>query len=294
MKCGVVLPTYLPEATAEGIRRAALLAESLGFDSVWTTDVVMLPRSTPFPYRSIHEALATLSWLAGFTTTATLGVSVLVLPLRHPVVVAKEVAAIDALSGGRTVLGLGAGADDTEFGYLNSDFHRRGALLDEGIHVLRTLWRAPDQPFAGKYFAFSDHAFAPPPAQPGGPPLWIGGHSPAALRRAATLGDGWHANGLSPGDFSTAAATIASLKGRRDVALSVRSRVEAASGLRTTPRGESMLVLGGPSPAIRDDVLRYRDVGCSHIVLNFWNGDLERQAEAMRRFAGDVLPALRA
>src|SRR5689334_14474856 len=130
MKFGLILPTNLPQASVEGIRQAAQLAEELGYDSVWTTDHVMMSRAAPTPpYHSIFEALSTMAWLAGFTKKVKIGVSVLVLAQRQPVVVAKELATIDRLSGGRVVLGVGTGWHEPEFEYLNVDFHKRGRIL---------------------------------------------------------------------------------------------------------------------------------------------------------------------
>ncbi len=290
MKFGVILPSYLPQATVEGMRRTALLAEELGYDSVWTTDHVMTGKDTPAPYQSIFEALNTLSWLAGVTSRVKLGVSVLIMTQRNPIMVAKEVATLDAVSGGRAILGLGVGWTREEFGYLNADFHHRGAIMNEGIRVLRHLWSTPDEPFHGKYFSFENQSFAPPPAQPGGPPLWIGGGSEAALRRVATLGDAWHGtSSASPDVFKQAAETIARLKGDRDVALTLRATIGAQGGLRQGPRGP-VYTIGGTSQQIRDEVLRYQDLGCSYMALNFWERDLTAQLEGIRRFAAEVMP----
>src|SRR5579862_1841754 len=116
MRFGLILPTNLPQATADGIRQAAQLAEELGYESVWTTDHVMVSRGAVAPYHSIFEALTTMAWLAGLTSRVKIGVSVLVLPQRNPVIVAKEVATIDQLSGGRLILGIGTGWHEEEFG----------------------------------------------------------------------------------------------------------------------------------------------------------------------------------
>lgn len=290
MQFGIVLPSYLPQATVDGMRRTALLAEELGFDAVWSTDHVMTAADTPAPYQSIYEGLHVLTWLAGLTSRVKLGVSVLIMTQRHPVLIAKEVATMDAVSNGRIILGLGVGWAQVEFDYLNADFHHRGAILNEGIRVLRSLWTDPSQPFHGRFFHFENQSFAPPPVQPGGPPIWIGGHSQAAIKRAATLADGWHATGTRVEDFRAGAQEVRRLADGRPVVISIRSTVSSqGGGLRTGPRGQQIYVLGGSPNAMRDDVFRYQEAGCEYMALNFWEGDLEASLDSMRRFAGEVI-----
>jgi probable F420-dependent oxidoreductase len=289
MKFGLILPTNLPQASVDGIRQAALLAEEVGYDTLWTTDHVMLGRSAQAPYHSIFEAVSTLAWLAGITTKAKLGVSVLVLGQRHPVVVAKEIATIDRISGGRVILGVGTGWHEPEFEYLNVDFHQRGRILDESILILRQLWTEPEKAFRGSFFRFENQTFAPPPAQYGGPPILVGGLSERALQRAAAYGDGWHASRISPEQFQASADTLSRLNGSRKLPLSLRMNLTTQRGRHADERG-GRFVMGGSDSEVLDDVRRYQDAGCSHIAVNFWEGDLPAFLDQVRRFAGEVMP----
>ena len=293
----MVLPSYSTKATPGGIRETAIMAEGLGFDSVWTTDHLMVASDTQpvaaaftdgFPYRSIFEAINTLSWIAGFTASVRLGISVLILPQRHPVSVAKEIATLDALSGGRCILGLGLGWVREEFEYLNADYRNRAAFFEEGVRVLRTLWTSPLQPFVGNYYNFAGHAFAPPPLQAGGPPLWIGGNSAAAVRRAAAFGDAWHPATISPLLFDELGQMLQELTARK-VDLTLRAVVRAIGGLRETPRGP-VYVLGSSSSEMSMDIAKFSAAGCCYICLDFWDRDLDTQYAVMKRFAAEVMP----
>src|SRR5262249_24120098 len=153
------------------------------------------------------EALTLAGYLAALTTRVQLGISVLVLPQRSPVIVAKEVATLDRLSSGRMVLGVGAGYHEAQFRWLGAEFERRGQRLDEYIVAMREVWTASEPRFEGRFVAFSDVVFSPQPVQPEGPPIVVGGSSPPALRRAARLADGWHPVGLTPAQFAAGVAS---------------------------------------------------------------------------------------
>src|SRR4029450_2306555 len=161
-------------------------AEGLGYDSIWATDVVLQTRSAA-DARFAHtlEALTVTAYLAALTTRIQLGISVLVLPQRSPVVVAKEVATLDCLSDGRLVLGVGAGYHEMQFRWLGADFPSGGQRVGGYMMAWRELWTAPEPRFEGQYIAFSDVAFLPRPVQPQGPPIVIGGSNPAAPRGGA-------------------------------------------------------------------------------------------------------------
>src|SRR5262249_7645205 len=143
--------------------------------------------------QNFFEALTVLGYLAGCTSGVDLGTSVLVLPYRQPLVVAKQWATLDALSGGRTILGVGTGFMREQFDALDVDtFDRRGVATDEAFSILRAAW-APgaEVEFAGEVSRFQPVRFLPKPARPGGPPIWVGGNGRRSIRRAAELGDGW-------------------------------------------------------------------------------------------------------
>jgi probable F420-dependent oxidoreductase len=291
MKFGVILPSYMTAATVEGIRETAQRAEALGYDSVWTTDHVMIGRDRQIPYGSIFEAVTTLGWLAGLTSRIRLGISVVVVPQRQPVVLAKELATLDRLSGGRIVLGAGAGWLAEEFGYLGADFHQRGRMLDEAIDSMRQLWTEPEKPFAGKLVRFENHSFAPPPAQPGGVPIWVGGNSEFAIKRAARRGDGWHGN-LAPLDlFRERLALLRSSAPARPQTVSARATVRAERA-ETSSRQGAALTLGGSAQTLLDDVQRFAEAGMDQLMLGFWDGDLAQHFDGMERFAAEVMGRL--
>ena len=288
MKFGVILPSYMPTATVEGIRETALRAEALGYDSVWTTDHVMIGRDRQIPYGSIFEAISTLGWLAGITSRIQLGISVVVVSQRQPVLLAKEMATLDRLSGGRMVMGAGAGWCEEEFGYLGANFHQRGRMLDEAIDAMRQLWTEPENAYAGKLVQFENQSFAPPPVQSGGVPIWVGGNSEFAIKRAARRGDGWHGN-LAPLDtFKERVGLLISLAPARAQTVSARAMVRAER-TETAGRQGPALTLGGSPQALLDDIRRFADAGMECLVLGFWDGDLQQHFDGMERFAEEVM-----
>ena len=204
IRLGVQLPHFGPHATADGVGAFAERAEQLGFDSLWVGDHVVLPTQTEgdYPYQKgglpaenlspFYEALTTLSFVAGRTSRVRLGTSILVAAYRHPVLAAKMLSTLDVLSGGRLVLGLGAGWLPEEFELTGApDFARRGAVLEEIIAIYDRLWSDRVTRFEGDQWSLREMIFDPLPAQRPRPPLWIGGNAKPALRRAARLGDGW-------------------------------------------------------------------------------------------------------
>ncbi len=292
MQFGVALPHYSQLATREALVTSAQESEALAYDSVWTTDHVLMATDQPEPYGRIIEAFVSLAYVAALTQRVRLGTSVIVLPQREPVLVGKQAAALDVLSGGRLILGVGAGWNEREFGYLGASFHDRGKRLDEYIGALRTLWSAPAPRFEGGYVRFTDVSFEPRPIQPGGPPIWLGGGSRAALRRAATLCDGWHAVGLPPDEFAAGMRTIGDLAGERRVTGSVRLRAAVGRKL-PEQRGASGAIqaqLSGSPEEIVDGVHAYAAAGASELILYFGAQDLEANLADMRRFAELVRP----
>jgi probable F420-dependent oxidoreductase len=180
---------------AELLGPVAIRAEALGFDSVWIGDHVAFHGPT-------LDSLAALSYVAALTRRVRIGPCVYLLALRHPTIAAKLCASLDVLSGGRVVFGVGVGGEfPKEFEACGIPLRERGARVDEGIAVCRALWGPSPASFEGRFTRFTDVVLEPKPVQPGGPPIWIGGRSDAALRRAACLGDGWVSYLVTPDRF---------------------------------------------------------------------------------------------
>jgi len=182
MQIGIALEGIRP--MAELVRLAARV-EALGFDSLWTADHVVFSQPICDPFQ-------VLAAYASATSTIRLGTCVLLLPLRHPTHVAKQASSLDWMCGGRLTLGIGVGGEfPAEYAACEVPIAERGARTNEAIPILRALWSGEDPPAEGRFFHVPPTKLAPKPAQPAGPPIWIGGRSDAALRRAAWLGDGY-------------------------------------------------------------------------------------------------------
>jgi len=186
---GVILPNYGLQSSRDGIRRAAETAEELGFHSVWATEHIIVGPEGVDPYGRVYDPLVTLAWIAGWTDRIGLGTSIVLVPLHHPIHLAKEVATLQELSGRQFMLGVGMGWHKDEFDFMGVEFEGRGRRANEAIRVMRALWNG-EPSFDGRYWSFQDATFEPRPATP--PEIWVGGSSEPALRRARELGDVWH------------------------------------------------------------------------------------------------------
>ena len=197
MHFGVILPNYGKDASPGAIRRTAELAEELGFDSVWTTEHIIVGPEGVDPYGRVYDPLVTLGWIAGWTERIGLGTSIVLVPLHNPMHLAKEVATLQELSGGRFHLGVGMGWHKDEYDFMGVPFEGRGRRANEAIRLMRALWSGEGN-FDGEYWSFHDATAEPHPSpQPG---VWVGGSSAPAIRRARELGDVWHPSRGSEAD----------------------------------------------------------------------------------------------
>src|SRR5688572_12792461 len=204
MKFGIVFANTGHAATPEGAAALGQIAEEAGFDSLWTVEHVIVPAGyeSQYPYsptgkmpgnedNPIPDPLVWLTWVAAHTKTIKLATGILILPQRNPIVLAKEVATLDVLSGGRVLLGVGVGWLREEFDAIGVNFDDRGPITDEYVAAIRTLWQDEEATFTGRWTSFERAKMYPKPAQAGGAiPIHVGGHSKAAARRAGRLGDG--------------------------------------------------------------------------------------------------------
>lgn len=291
MKFGVGLPNFGKNKTWDDVRRVALAAEELGFDSVWTTDHVIVPQRDIEPYGNIFEALTTLALVTSMTRRVKLGTSVLVLPQRNPVLAAKQIATIDAASGGRMILGVGVGWNEIEYGNLGANFKNRGKRLDEAIALLRALWSNEDATFPGKYTQLDHAVFAPLPAQRDRLPIWIGGNETPSWERAAKLGDGWHSTGALPTQIAAGVQRINELKPARKITISARLNIDLNPA--TPPmyeyNGKPRRRIAGTDDDVRATLREYAQAGLEYAVLVFPMKDTATMLAQMERFAKEIM-----
>src|SRR5216117_2979795 len=294
MDIGCHLPTQGPVATREALLTFCREAEHRQIASLWVSDHVIFPRTAtgrypggrfPFaPDTPYLEPVAVLAAAAVATTRPRIGSSVFILGHRHPVVMAKMLTTIDALSNGRLVCGVGVGWWEEELTILDAPFHRRGRQADEILRVFKELWTSDHPRFAGEFYRFDDVGFAPKPVQKPHPPIWVGGDSPGAFRRVVDLGDGWHATSKTPkelGEAITRLRAAADRAGRRFDTITLSLRF----GLRDE------LIAQGPH-AVIDLLAEYKRLGLRHIVLEFRRDDLGRMLEILDLVAGTIRPAV--
>ena len=185
----MILPNFGAASSPVRIRAFAEAAEELGFHSVWATEHIVVGPEGVDPYGRVYDPLVTLGWVAGFTERVGLGTSIVLVPLHNPFHLAKEVATLQELSGGRVTLGVGMGWHRDEFEFMGVPFERRGRRADEAIRLMRGLWRG-EPSFEGRYWSYRNATAEPHPSPQ--PEVWVGGSSERALRRARELGDAWH------------------------------------------------------------------------------------------------------
>lgn len=241
MRLGIHLPQFRQQVVPGPVLAdAARAAEAAGADDVWVSDHVVLPVGSESPPQAFHDALTVLTWAAAATTFVGLGTSVLVAPYRNPVALAKSLASLDALSGGRVIAGVASGWMQWEFHALGVPFGERGARTDEAIAVCRSLW-AGHADFQGRFARLEGAAMVPGPARTGGPPVWVGGNTAAGIRRAARVGDAWHTTRSDPDRLAPAIDSLRVAEaavGRREgeVLVSVRVRADVDEVAVLAPR----------------------------------------------------------
>ena len=310
MRYGFYLPTRGPTATREGVLALAREGERLGLHSAMIADHIVFPveSQSPYPYTvdrkhpSAGDALETFSILgvvAGATERLRLVTSVLVLPYRNPVLTAKMVASLDVLSGGRLTLGVGTGWLKEEFEALASpDFSERGAVTDEWISIFKQLWTQSPASFDGRFYRYADIRCEPFPAQKPHPPIWIGGHSRAALRRTARHGDGWHpvgaiaASPLPPQEMRTHLETLMRLteaEGRDFAALTISYKAPLYDTGIPSPDGSRRPFSGDPHE-IAGDIRTFEAIGVHELIFDFRGQSVAESIERLQRFTAEVIP----
>jgi probable F420-dependent oxidoreductase len=302
-------------ATPESIAALARQGEALGFAIISVSDHIVIPKTiaSTYPYNDSGtfaggpsgeclEQLSLLSFLVGVTSSAKLLTSVMVLPHRPPVLTAKMLATIDVLSHGRLMVGCGVGWMREEFEAIGAPpYDERGSVGDEYIRAFKELWTSDNPAFSGKYCRFANISFAPKPVQKPHPPIWIGGESTVALRRAGRFANVWYPIGSNPRfpvgtpeQFAAAAARVkqyAQEAGRDPAALHFAYSTNWYNDQQamTLPDGQRRPLTGTPQQ-IADDIKRYEELGVRHMLVNLQGNTAAETFERMAGFASNIMP----
>ena len=309
MEIGVSIPR-LPDGP--GLKEFVQKAEELGFESVLVGDHVVLPTggTTQYPYtpsggfsrppdEPFLETMTLLGYLAAYTSRIKLGTTVLILPYRNPVVQAKMFASLDVLSEGRIICGVGVGWLEKEFETLGLDYADRGPMTDEFLEIFKVLWTESEPEYHGKHYQFDGIQFYPKPVQQPHIPIWVGGHTRAALRRTAKYGDCWHTTRQTP-EF--VAGHIPYLKqqverqGRdpADVTVSLKRSLHFTDiGLPEASNERSGGALVGPTQEVIDDLHACHEIGIDQLTYDFRVSELADCVRVMEHLAEAVLPLAR-
>ncbi len=310
MEFGLHLPASSANVKAEDLVRFAQQAEALGFYCLTVADHVIVPQdiSVPYPYTvdgkypgtGYHlETLVTIGYLAGATRRIRFVTSVMILPYRNPIITAKMLASLDVLSNGRVIVGAGVGWMKEEFETLRTEpFPERGRVTDEYIAAFRELWTSEQPSFSGKYCNFSNIIFLPKPVQKPAIPIWIGGHSKQAIRRAARLGDGWHPIGgvptipLEPQDVAADRALLreyAEKAGRDPQKIPIALKGSLFDREKQITPGQRRRFIGD-AEEIASDIRAYREVGVDTMIFDVRRPTIAETLERMEWMARDVFP----
>jgi len=282
-----VIPAYMtaPVESAEYTTGFARLVEELGFESLWPVEHVVMPAEydskypyapngrMPIPDADIPDPLIWNTWAAAQTTRLIVGTAMVILPQHNPVAYAKTLASLDALSGGRTILGVGIGWLKEEAEAVGTDFSDRGARTDEYIEAMRVLWRDPIASYSGKYVSFDQVKCNPRPVQEGGVPIHIGGHSQAAARRAGRLGDGFLPLGGSIGQLGELWKTV-------------------ETTAREAGRDPSAIELTYSGAATHDAAREIEQSGAQRMLIASVDPDLETAKRSLAEFSEKVIAKL--
>ncbi|HEX3864881.1 MAG TPA: TIGR03619 family F420-dependent LLM class oxidoreductase [Stellaceae bacterium] len=268
MRLGVHLPHIGQKASAAAIRSAAVQAEELGFADVWVSEHIIVPGDRAYPPSAIFwDPVLTLTWAAACTDRVGLGTSVLVLPMRHPLPLAKELATLQNLSGGRLILGAGVGWLEAEFEALGVPFNERGRRMDEGIAMMRAVWSEDPVTFTAIYIPalIDGMRTLPRPEKP--IPIWIGGTSEPALKRAARL-DGWHGSRATPEQAAPIIQRLRAARPESGFTISLRYGWD-----------------GRDDAALRTRLEGYAAVGVQHVLVEPHDRELADWLRSVERIA---------
>jgi probable F420-dependent oxidoreductase len=293
MEIGITSVGLGPLSDRDTMAHVARTAEKCGFESLWAPDHSAIPdgHQTKCPYTPngeipggpdapLVEPVSALSFLAGLTSKIKLGTGVMILPQRHPLYVAKEIATLDLISAGRAILGIGSGWCAEEFGALGLDFSQRGKRTDEAIQALRALWRDDPSTFEGAHFSFHRIRSFPKPVQKGGVPILVGGHSRAAARRAARYGDGFFP--LTP----IVDADVSKIDFVKEINGLIAMLKEECDKVGRNFSGFDVTTSAAPH---LDTIKRLEDIGVTRVAMGLTASDRDGITRSLERIAGDII-----
>lgn len=302
MKFGICLPIRLSVEAKDNVE-IAKIAEKSGFDSIWVSDHVVMPKNHMGSFSEVfYDPFMLLANIAAVTSTITLGTSVIILPYRNPVVVAKMIATLDQLSGGRVIFGVGPGWMREEYGALSVPFEKRGSRTNEYISAIKELWVSDDPEFEGKFCSFSDIKFYPKPKQNPHPPIYIAGSSDYAIKRAVEYGDGWQPTWVSPEDVKDGISKLELLSYQKGKDLSnfiysVRNRVHIVdSGIEgksdIQEGNDPPFLLRGSVDEIIESLRAYDELGVTHFVIDPVADSLGDIYKAIEVVSREIIPEI--
>jgi probable F420-dependent oxidoreductase len=293
MQVGINIANHRDLLSKHYIDETARMAEDLGFDSVWIPDHAVVPRAVEERYGPVYyDAVAVLAYLAAITKRVRIGTTVLIVPYRHPIILAKELASIDQLSEGRFILGVGVGWAEAEFQALNLPFAERGRRTDEALRIMQALWTQDIPRYNGPYHTFSDILFQPKPVQQPTIPIWVGGSSRAALRRTAEFATAWHPNDHPLETLQQAQYALSALcqeRHRTPPAFCPRFTVRVRDSMPDAGRR----FMEGTAAHLADDLLQVKALGAAHVVLSTQTNDMARFRWEVETLAAAVVPRVR-
>ena len=290
MHFGLILPTRRAGAGPKAILATAQAAERLGWRTICGDDHLIVPRADGAAYGTIFEILTTLAWLGGQTSRVRLQPSVIVVPQRNAVIVAKELATLDALTAGRVVAGVGLGWNESEYRNLGvaDRFRVRGSYLDEAIALWRHLWSGSAAPFEGRFHQIDDAIFDPMPAQGGRLPIIVGGRSDHGVRRAGRLGDGYQLSQNGPAGMAARLPVLraaAEAAGRPMPPISARVQVYFGS----PPTGHTPAAIHGTISDIGRVIDEWWALGLDELLIDLDETDPDRAVAKLERLQAEVL-----
>jgi probable F420-dependent oxidoreductase len=301
MKLGICVPHYGRPIEVGRILDVVRHAEARGLDSVWVTDHVVVPHDAGVIYHDhMLDPLAMLPWLAGITERIALGTSVVILPYRSPIPVAKLLASVDVLSGGRLIVGVAIGWLEGEFDALGVPFRERASRSDEALELMRALWTEERPALTTRRHRLADLQVSPMPLQKPRPPLWIGGSSDGAFRRVARLGDGWHASSMTVDTYRLGRDSVLRhwKEAGRDgqPAWSLRIPI-LLDGVHRAAVDMSLLrgrhTLTGSIQQVTDELNAFQELGVEHVALEVSYTTYPAILETVDLLADRVRPGLR-